>query len=178
MENASKALIMAAGMLIGILILALFSYEMFTVAQTGKTYQQKIDQENILEFNSQFEKYAGKPLSAQEIVTIYNYVIEWNKANEATGIELTIILANDALNTLDDIYENDMKKIKGETVTDQNPPTIDDFLNKAWDKGLIDKEYNDKNYNNKPFTIKIGDSGYNKEDNGRINKISITLYEP
>lgn len=94
MENASKALIMAAGILVGILILSLFAYEMIQISNTGKAYQEQIDQEEITEFNAQFYKYENKALSAQEVATIVNYVTEWNLKNESYQIEITTGIAS------------------------------------------------------------------------------------
>ena len=66
MENASKALIISGGILIGIIIASLFAYEMFSISQTGKSYQAKINMEDVYEFNAQFTKYINKDLPAQD----------------------------------------------------------------------------------------------------------------
>ncbi len=76
MENASKALLMAAGILIGIIIASLFAYEMYVMAKTGQTFQKEIDNKAVVEFNNEFQKYEGIALNAQEVVTIYNHAME------------------------------------------------------------------------------------------------------
>ena len=156
MENASKALLMAAGILIGLLVAALFSYEMMIVAETGKVHQEQINHENILEFNAQFEKYAGKPLTAQEIATIFNYILEWNKNNETFAIQLefTNYIGN-GLDKLRDIYSNP-----------HSTYTIEEFLSSSWAATSLEN-------NNRNYTIKISDNDYNEEE-GRIQKITFT----
>ena len=102
MENASKALIMAAGLLIGIVVLSIFAYEFITISNTGEQYGQQIRKRQIAEFNSQFESYAyeysyenpnlGTPrrLKAQEVVRLFYLVSDWNKNNEDDQIDIII----------------------------------------------------------------------------------------
>ena len=102
MENASKALIMAAGILIGVIVLSIFAYEFITISNTGEQYGQEIRQRQIDEFNSQFEAYAyeytyenpnlGTPrrLKAQEVVRLFYLVSDWNKGNEDDQIDIII----------------------------------------------------------------------------------------
>jgi len=88
MENASKALIMAGGILIGMLIMALFVYEIMNVSITAEAYDEKMARTQVLEFNSRFESYAfdsqgnEEKLKAQDVATIYNFVQEWNYGGE------------------------------------------------------------------------------------------------
>lgn len=93
MENASKALIMAAGILIGILIASLFAYEMIEMTRVGKAYKQEIDQKNIDEFNARFAKYLGVDLKAQDVVTLMGFIDEYNNQNE-NGITVWPIANN------------------------------------------------------------------------------------
>lgn len=88
MENASKALIMAGGILIGMIIVSLFVYEMSYMSTTARAYEEEMARTQVLEFNSRFESYAydsegnDEKLKAQDIVTLYNYVQEWNYGGE------------------------------------------------------------------------------------------------
>lgn len=77
MENASKALIMAAGVLIGVLILSLAVY-LFVSFGTSSAQVHKQNEENQLnEFNTQFTSYEGR-----EDITIYDVITVKNLANE------------------------------------------------------------------------------------------------
>ncbi len=73
MENASKALIIAGGVLIAILLLTLFTYLFSKMANgTSKIYDM-MEQSEIAEFNQKFLNYKGRTdLTVQDVVTIIN----------------------------------------------------------------------------------------------------------
>ena len=60
MENASKALLMAAGVLLGILILSLAIYLFVSFGQTSAEINEKNRQQQIVQFNSQYTVYLGR----------------------------------------------------------------------------------------------------------------------
>ena len=57
MENASKALLMAAGVLLGILLLSVMIYVFRQGARVQQTYDQKQITNQLELYNSKFEKY-------------------------------------------------------------------------------------------------------------------------
>ena len=80
MENASKALLMAGGILIGILILSLMTTLFVSSKQLSKSYDNTKNAEAIQQFNVNFTKYLGKDLTIHEVVTICNFAdIDSNK---------------------------------------------------------------------------------------------------
>lgn len=73
MENASKALTMAAGILIGILIISLGVFLFFDFASTSTTLHDQIRQEQIDQFNAQFTSYEAKDDNTiYDILTLVN----------------------------------------------------------------------------------------------------------
>lgn len=72
MENASKALIIASSVLLGVMILSIGVYLFSTYAQYSSDTYAKIEKTQITEFNAQFLKYYGS--------TVYSYV-------DATGAQ-------------------------------------------------------------------------------------------
>lgn len=88
MENASKALLMAGGILIGILVLSLFVYEMQYVSSTSRIYEEEMARTQVLQFNRRFEIYThdGKgqreKMKAQDVATLYSWVKQWNDGGE------------------------------------------------------------------------------------------------
>lgn len=78
MENASKALIMAAGVLIGIILLSLMVYMFTNFAMTSAEIHKENEQNQLNQFNSQFTSYVGK-----EGLTIYDVVSVANLATES-----------------------------------------------------------------------------------------------
>ena len=69
MENASKALLMAAGVLIGLMIISLGVYLFANFGGTSSQIHDNIENNQIAQFNSQFTSYVGK-----ENVTIHDVV--------------------------------------------------------------------------------------------------------
>ena len=67
MENASKALLMAAGVLIGVLILSLAIYLFVSFGQTSAEINEKNRKQQIVQFNSQYTVYLGR-----DDITIYD----------------------------------------------------------------------------------------------------------
>ena len=74
MENASKALIMAAGVLISVLILTLAVYLVVNFGSFSAEVHQRKQEDEIQRFNAQFLAYQGtKTVTMHDIVTIVNY---------------------------------------------------------------------------------------------------------
>lgn len=84
MENASKALIIAGEILIGILILSLASYIIIQFGSFSKNLNTQISETAITEFNVHFTNYSGKAnISAQNIVSVLNFANKSNQDYEA-----------------------------------------------------------------------------------------------
>lgn len=79
MENVTKALLIAAGVLIGIIILSLAVYLTNIIGAHAARTQEKIDSNAIAQFNEEFLKYNGfKNLTIQQVITLKNYALENN----------------------------------------------------------------------------------------------------
>ena len=85
MENATKALIMAGGMLITILIVSLSIAAYNAMTNSARTNQESLSQEQVAEFNSQFEVYNREDLLGIELVSILNKVNDYNSKYESEG---------------------------------------------------------------------------------------------
>jgi len=101
MENASKALLIAAGMFFAMLILTMMMYMSGRITEIGEIQESKRAAEQLAAFNAEYEAYNKKLMYGTDIVTIIN------KAKE-DGI--TIILNGDTMvdasETLDNVKEN------------------------------------------------------------------------
>jgi hypothetical protein len=81
MENANKALIIAGGTILGIMILSLLVY----LFRAGGKVSQSIDDKQIYHntqlFNQQFENYAGedKENNISDVITLINLAVDANK---------------------------------------------------------------------------------------------------
>lgn len=78
MENASKALIMAAEILFGVILLTIFVIAFSAWQNMADGINENIELTKVQEFNSKFEVYMDKELTAYDIVTIVNMVNEFN----------------------------------------------------------------------------------------------------
>ena len=83
MENASKALLMAGGVLLGILILSLAVYLFSNFGGASSRIHDNIEDNQTAQFNSQFTKYVGNEnVTIHDVVTMANLATENNKYYE------------------------------------------------------------------------------------------------
>ena len=86
MENASKALLMAAGVLIAIMVASIFALLFSTMSEYTRSYEERKQTEELQAFNLQFEKYLQYKddgtqigVTAQDIVTVINLAKSYNE---------------------------------------------------------------------------------------------------
>lgn len=112
MENATKALIMAAGVLMGIVILSLAVYEFKSFGISSKEIHKANEETRLNEFNSQFTKYEGKDdVTIYDVITVANLAKENNsyyefsprRLDQNTGKDLyiSVILDNNSIENQD-----------------------------------------------------------------------------
>lgn len=94
MENASKALIMAGGVLIGILILSLAAYLFVDFGSTSAEIHRQNEEKQITEFNSKFTAYLeykdrneNWQITIYDIITLVGYAKENNTYYDGVGDE-------------------------------------------------------------------------------------------
>ena len=78
MENASKALMMAAGVLIGILIISLAIYLITSFGSRSAELHKQVATEQLNQFNSQYTAYEGSDATIYDVVTVANLATENN----------------------------------------------------------------------------------------------------
>ncbi len=104
MENASKALMMAAGVLIGIMILSIAVTLFVSFSNFGRNTYKQVEDAKINEWNSTYLKYYGTiteeitkngkiedvtvpiPVTAHEIISVVNSANQNNINNEVTDL--------------------------------------------------------------------------------------------
>lgn len=108
MENASKALIIAGGVLIVILVLTLFAYINTKMGSGTSNLYSRLEDRNITEFNQKFLNYdENNHLRIQEVVSLINMAKNAN-INNNIGAHVDVLVDNasyldkttDDLNTL------------------------------------------------------------------------------
>ena len=83
MENASRALLMAATVLISVMVISLGTYLFATFGSYSKNINENLSLKQKQEFNAQFTKYeGGDPCTVYDIVTIINLAKNSNNQYE------------------------------------------------------------------------------------------------
>lgn len=85
MENVSKALIIAGGVLIGVLIVTLAIILYATFSETASFAERQIETDRINQFNSQFSVYVYKTLDIYDVIKIASIANESNIKNGLQG---------------------------------------------------------------------------------------------
>ena len=102
MENASKALLMAGGILIALLVIGTLVL-MFTELGDFQNSQNDVEKEaQIAKFNNQYMPYEKDNLTIMELKTVYNKVKSHNSKNP----EMIIEFIDDGLGVLDNNGRN------------------------------------------------------------------------
>lgn len=78
MENASKALLMAGGILLALLIIGALVIFFTNLADYNNSTDASVKQSQIAEFNNQFEPYNKDDLTLMELKSVYNKIINNN----------------------------------------------------------------------------------------------------
>lgn len=132
MENVTKALSLAASVLIGVILLGMLVFGYSQISE-GKQLEQKTEREKQLsKLNINFESYAKDTVYGSEILSLANEVINYNERKAVDGyqeIELEVKISTGVLNgqylvagtysatSLDQQYKKLVKKIKEADIT-------------------------------------------------------------
>lgn len=170
MENASKALLMAAGVLIGVLILTLAVYLFATFGATSAELHKQQATDRLNQFNSQFTSYEGKEgLTIYDAITVANLATENNKYYD---IQTKNLPSNALLPDESDYYVSvflENTNIAYGTENDASKEKENDEKNNQ----LIQNEIIDNNTNNElsKYTCKT----YISTTTQRVYKVVFTL---
>lgn len=94
MENAAKAMQIAAGILMSVLVLGLLVYGYNNIAATKKTETQVIREGQAADFNKSFEAY-NRELQGSELLALSNKVDDYNKNYPETDGYTKLTLTTD-----------------------------------------------------------------------------------
>ncbi len=85
MENASKALIIAGGVLISIIAISLFTYMYGSISTLVSSSETDYQAEEIATFNSGFEAYNKKLMYGTDVISVMNKAIDNNSNYKVTS---------------------------------------------------------------------------------------------
>lgn len=129
MENASKALLIAGGVLIAILILSVLVVTINIINSNQKTQEEALATEQLVKFNQKYEAYNKKALRGTDIITLMKMAIENNNSASSDNpyyINVIIDLGNEKIedtSTRTVVLDKDKKVISDKTERVSSPLT-------------------------------------------------------
>ena len=85
MENATKALLIAAGMLIALIILSSLLLLFNMVSDFYQNSSNMTEEQQRIEFNKQFENYENQEIRGNELLSIMNKIDDYNSSQPELG---------------------------------------------------------------------------------------------
>lgn len=134
MENASKALIMAGGILIGLLIISLAVYLFVDFGRTAADINNQNAEQQIVEFNSKFTKYESYKdndgnwkTTIYDIISLAGYAKENNEYyNESSDEQISVnIIGSPVKNNIQQL--SDYKSLMSQYMYDGSGTTLRKF---------------------------------------------------
>lgn len=160
MENASKAIIIAGSVLIGVMILTMFVYVFRAAANTNKSYDDRQAKKQLEAYNAQFEIYNKYNNTITELLTAINLAYDTNVScdyDPQNTVFITIKIDDNhyynLLNTIK-LDSNNKPIIKKNTIlpgsqestNTGNAISIYDLINKSFsDLGIVPQTSDIKN---------------------------------
>lgn len=136
MENAAKALLIAAGILFAIIILGMFFLLSSNLNVLGEAEEAKIAAEQLTAFNAQYEAYNKRLLYGTEIITVARKAMENNIKVLAAGADEEHF---NYINIEVELIQDFVKTITTITITDEGAETDrDNDTNIELSKGTHD----------------------------------------
>lgn len=91
MENASKALLIAAGVLIAMMIAGILVYSRVEWGEYQEAQDKAKLMEQTAEFNQKFESYNKKVITGFQMISLTNLVNDYNTSVKNTGYEEIVL---------------------------------------------------------------------------------------
>ena len=146
MENLTKALLIAAGMLIAIMILSLLVIAYNRISGFYEHQQEILSAEQLDKFNKQFQTYADREnIRGNELISLMNKIIDYNVSQsyqDGTNyepIKVKITIGNQFVEAFK--YETDEGTklgVQNNYITPVIENTVDNVNNQSNDKKLIE----------------------------------------
>ncbi len=85
MENASKALLIAGGILISIIVISVFILGMRGIADFQDSRQNAEVEQQTIEFNNLYESFNRSNIRGNDIISLMNRIVDYNKRQKENG---------------------------------------------------------------------------------------------
>lgn len=146
MENASKALLMAGGILIALLIISALILMFNQIGAYGKSQEEMKKNSQIVEFNKDFEKYLDdKGITGADVISLFNKVNDYNQktvnvsngddAEKTLDYTIKIKLTVYGLDKFNETYASDLFTKSSYIIANSGTSYRNNDLKNALDKG-------------------------------------------
>lgn len=147
MENASKALLIAAGVLIGLIIISMMIYAHGQISNYYETKEKETETEQLIAFNKQYIGYNRDDVRGSDLISLINKIVDYNvdKINYTNQekIEISIIMDNtdgkaeNIFYNYNNYYKSTARKkliVPGKTYSHEGKNSIyDNLINPAYE---------------------------------------------
>lgn len=146
MENASKALLIAAGVMIGLIVITMMIYAHNQISNYYTTKEKETETEQLAEFNKQYIGYNRNDVRGSDLISLINKIIDYNvdKINYTNDEKIEISIKIDNTNgkaesffhNYEDYYNGTARKkliVPGNTYTHEGKNSIySNLINPAY----------------------------------------------
>ncbi len=171
MENASKALLMAGGLLIAMITISIFYYMFSQISEFRNVTSEDTSETALLAFNQGFESYNKKLMYGTDVISVLNKAIDNNRTYDVESeydskyyVDIVFILKSDLTTRTENYKSSDAGTGYEKTGTDSVTTVF-----------KANTEYSLSNYKDEIQTLIIDPSSltgtYNNSDS------SISTYE-
>lgn len=112
MENASNALMIAGGVLIGVLLVSVIVVAFYGASNLAKSYDTNISEMSVQAFNENFEQYQNVDVDIHDIISLAHFAKDYNVKNDLSKTDSIYIKVK--------CESNSGKKIELEEETDSD----------------------------------------------------------
>lgn len=145
MENASKFLLMAASIMLGLMLIAVFIYVFRAGAKTNESYES--NQANLMleAYNSKFEIFDRQNNTILDLVTVLNLAYDVNKSvdyDSQSAIEIKVILNSSATPMVLEVLKDKKLDERNKVWFNNNQTSIYDIINKKINDGTPENSFN------------------------------------
>ena len=111
MENASKALLIAGGILIALIIITMFIMMYNRISSIQKDQEEQTKVEQLSAFNAEYEAFDKKIMYGVDVITLINKATENNKKYSGnTDYQITITVDGVTMTSSDSLVGTDQEK--------------------------------------------------------------------
>lgn len=110
MENASKALLIAAGILIGLILITMIIYGYSQISSYYKAKEENREIEQLVDFNKQYIPYNRDDVRGSDLLSLVNKIIDYNVQKIDNMNEENIDISIKINNIKDFYYKYDENK--------------------------------------------------------------------